>query len=379
MAIGSMGLALTMFLGDGAQKVLWADLADLLGSWVLVNPDAGPDMELFKTRMTPFFTTEDLNHLKVNLKMARLVSPAFFNKQVLVQSKEKQGRMSLDAITEGLGREKIFQPIKGQGLSDSAYNAQSWECMLTEKAMNMLGIRLDDNPSILIDGVQFKVVGIATPPPEANERFQQRVVVAYELARELWLQPGNIGVIIVAWKDTKDMGTIFDQIKKTLDTYRGPQTYIMSSSQFQIQSGRNIVNNFIVVGAAQSMFCIFIASIGVLNVMLTNVSRRTHEFAIRIAMGARQEEILTIVLAEGIFVGLIGATIGLIIAILAAPLIGNIMSKGIKEMAHLYPVISLKGLLLPLAVCGICSLVAGLIPALKVRKVDILSALRETL
>ena len=251
--------------------------------------------------------------------------------------------------------------------------------MLTEKAMNELGIRLEDNPSILIDGVQFKVVGIITPPPETNERLQQRIVVAYELARELWLQPGNIGVIIVVWKDTKDMGLIFDQIKKTLDTCRGPQTYVMSSSQFQIQSGRNIVNNFIIVGATQSMFAIFIASIGVLNVMLTNVSRRTHEFAIRIAMGASQEEILIIVLTEGIFVGLIGAAIGLIIALLAAPLIGHLMSQGIKEMAHLYPVISLKGFLLPLAVCGICSLVAGLIPALKVRKVDILSALRENL
>jgi putative ABC transport system permease protein len=153
----------------------------------------------------------------------------------------------------------------------------------------------------------------------------------------------------------------------------------MSSSQFQIQGGRNIVNNFIVVGATQSLFCIFIASIGVLNVMLTNVSRRTHEFAIRIAMGARQEEILAIVLAEGIFVGLIGAAIGLVVAVLVAPLIGDIMSKSIREMAHLVPIISLKGLLIPLAVCGICSLAAGLIPAFKVRKVDILCALRENL
>ena len=379
MAIGSMGLALTIFLGAGAQEVLWSDISDLLGSWVLINPDAGPNMELLKTRMTPFFTTDDLNSLKENLPIARLVSPAFFNKQVLVQSREKQGRIYLDAITEGLGEEKLFQPIKGRGISESAYNAQSWECMLTEKAMDSFGLRLEDKPSVLIDGIQFKVVGIVTPPPDANERIQQRVVVAYELAREIWLQPGNIGVIVVAWKDTKDMGLIFEQIKKNLDTYRGPQTYIMSSSQFQIQSGRNIVNNFIVVGATQSMFAIFIASIGVLNVMLTNVSRRTYEFAIRIAMGASQEEILKIVLAEGIFVGLIGAAIGLVIALLVAPVIGNIMSKGIKEMAHLYPVISMKGILIPLAICGICSLIAGLIPALKVRKVDILSALRENI
>jgi ABC-type antimicrobial peptide transport system permease subunit len=379
MSIGSLGLALTIFLGDGAQKVLWADLADLLGSWVVVSPDAGPNMELLKTRTTHTFNAEDFNQIKDKLKIARLVSPAFFDKPSLVQSKEKEARMSLDAITKELGNEKMFQPIRGRGLSDSAYDMLSWECMATEKAMNALGIELKDNPTIFIEGSQFKVVGIVAPSPQINERFQQRMVVPYRLASELWMQPGDVGKIVVAWRDTKDMGTVFDQIKTVLDQQRGPQTYIMSSSQFQIQSGRNIVNNFIVVGATQSLFCIFIASIGVLNVMLTNVSRRTHEFAIRIAMGARQEEILIIVLAEGIFVGLIGAAVGLVAAVLTAPIIGDIMSKGIREMAHLSPVISLKGLLIPFAVCGVCSLVAGLIPALKVRKVDILSALRENL
>jgi ABC-type antimicrobial peptide transport system permease subunit len=379
MSFGSLGLALTFFLGDGAQKVLWADISDLLGSWVVISPDAGPNMEILKTRTTYLFTSEDFDLIKEKLTMVRLVSPAFFDKQVLVQSREKEARVSLDAITKELGQEKIFHPIAGRVLSDAAYDLQSWECMATEKTMNALGIKLEDNPTIFIDGSQFKVVGIVVPPPQANERFQQRVVVPYGLARELWMKPGDIGKIVVAWKETKDMGPVFDQIKTILDRQRGPQTYILSSSQFQIQGGRNIVNNFIVVGATQSLFCIFIASIGVLNVMLTNVSRRTHEFAIRIAMGARQEEILTIVLAEGMFVGLIGAAIGLVVAVLVAPLIGDIMSKSIREMAHLVPIISLKGLLIPLAVCGICSLAAGLIPAFKVRKVDILCALRENL
>jgi ABC-type lipoprotein release transport system permease subunit len=379
MSFGSLGLALTIFLGDGAQKVLWADLADLLGSWVVISPDAGPNLELLKTRSTFLFTADDYDRVEKRLTIARLVSPAYFDRQTRVQSNEKEAKVLLDAITEELGKEKIFQPIKGRGMSDSAYGLLTWECMATEKTMTALGIDLDDKPTIYIDGNRFTVVGIVAPPPQANERFQQRVVVPYALARELWMQPGDIGKIVVAWNETKDMGPVIDRIKSVLDQQRGPQTYILSSSQFQIQSGRNIVNNFIVVGATQSLFCVFIASIGVLNVMLTNVSRRTHEFAIRIAMGARQEEILVIVLAEGIFVGLIGAAIGLVIAVLVAPLIGSVMSKGIREMAHLSPIISLKGFLIPLAVCGICSLVAGLIPALKVRKVDILTALRENL
>jgi ABC-type antimicrobial peptide transport system permease subunit len=377
MSFGSLGLALTIFLGDGAQKVLWADLSDLLGSWVVIAPDGGPNMELLKTRITPLFTAEDLEHVKTTVKIARLVSPAYIDMPVNVNSRDKGTRITLDAITKDLSNEKIFQPISGFGLSDSAYDAQSWECMATEKTMQALGLQLNDNPTLFINGQQFKVVGIVTPPPLANERFQQRVVVPYNLARALWMVPGDIGKIIVAWNETKDMGAVIAQIKTALDQCRGPQTYILSSSQFQIQSGKNIINNFIVVGATQSLFCVFIASIGVLNVMLTNVARRTHEFAIRIAMGARQQDILIIVLAEGIFVGLIGAAIGLVIAVAIAPILGGVMSKGIREMAHLSPIISLRGFLIPLAICGICSLIAGLIPALKIRKVDILSALRE--
>jgi ABC-type antimicrobial peptide transport system permease subunit len=377
MSFGSLGLALTIFLGDGAQKVLWADLADLLGSWVVITPDAGPNMELLKTRINPLFTKEDLEHIKESVTKARLVAPAFIDIPVIVQSREKEARITLDAITKELSQEKIYQPIRGLGLSDSAHDAESWECMVTEKTLEALGLQMSDNLTLLINGYQFKVVGVVTPPPLASERFRQRVVVPYNLARGLWMQPGDIGRIIVAWKQTKDMGPVFEQIKTVLDTYRGPQTYIMSSSQFQIQSGRNIVHTFIMVGAIQSLFCIFIASIGVLNVMLTNVARRTHEFAIRIAMGARQQEILIIVLAEGIFVGLIGAALGLVIAVAIAPLIGGVMSKGIREMAHLSPIISVRGFIIPLATCGLCSLIAGLIPAFKIRKVDILSALRE--
>jgi ABC-type antimicrobial peptide transport system permease subunit len=379
MSFGSLGLALTIFLGDGAQKVLWADLSDLLGSWVVIAPDAGPNMELFKTRISPLFTAEDLEHVKTTVKLARLVTAAFLDMPATAVSREKETRITLDAITKELSKEKIYHPSSGLGFSDAAFDAQAWECMATEKTLIALGLHYNDNLSLLINGHQFKVVGIVTPPPLANERFQQRVVVPYNLARGLWRQPGDIGKIVVAWNETKDMGPVYNQIRMALDQFRGPQTYIMSSSQSQIQSGKNIINNFIVVGVTQSLFCVFIASIGVLNVMLTNVARRTHEFAIRIAMGARQQEILVIVLAEAIFVGLIGAAIGLIIAVTIAPIIGVMMSKGIREMAHLSPIISLRGFLLPLAICGICSLVAGIIPALKIRKVDILSALRENL
>lgn len=377
MSIGSLGLALTIFLGDGALGVLWTDLEKLLGSWTVIAPDPGPERKILKTRQNHFFTQQDLEHLKDELPNARMVTPAVIDMLVKVRSQNRETSLHMDAITEELGRENVFQPIKGRGLSHQAYLGLSRECLVTEKMVEEFNLDLTQDPSLLINGHLFKVVGVTLPPPLHGDRFPLRVTLPYSYARTLWMGPGNIGIIIVAWHDTNDMHDIIEKIKYTLDNSRGPQTYYLSSKQFQIQSGRKIVKTFIVVGTTQSIFCIFIASIGVLNVMLTNVARRTHEFAIRITMGARQRDILLVVLAESICVGLLGALIGLLLAVVAAPIIGDLMASGIQEASQLEPKISLKGIIEPLLICGLCSLIAGVIPALKVRNVDILAALRK--
>jgi len=376
MTIGSFGLALTIFLGDGALDVLWADIENLLGSWTIVSPTAGPQGELLLKRSTYFFTQEDLDGLKREVVSARMVTPAILDMHVRVRTEKKEENVQLDAVTKILGNEDIFKPIAGRKLSDEAYAGLVRECLITDTMAEKHNIRADEGATILINGVLFDVVGIVNTPPLRGDSFPQRIVVSYTTARTLWIEPGNIGIFVVAWKTTEDMYDTLGQIKYVLDGIRGAQTYVMSSQQFQIQSGRKIVKTFIVVGTTQSIFCILIASIGVLNVMLTNVSRRTHEFAIRVVMGARQREILMVVLAESICIGLLGAFAGLVVAVVAAPAVAGLMSEGIAEAAQLQPDISFRGILIPVLICGLCSLVAGVIPALKLRKIDILAALR---
>ncbi len=377
MSIGSLGLALTIFLGDGALGVLWKDIEQLLGSWTVIAPDPRAGSEILKTRKSHFFTQDDFDQLRSELPNARMVTPALFDMMVKVRAQNQEADLHLDAITQELGREDVFKPISGNGLSKQAHLGLSRECLVTDKMVEEFNIDLKTNPSLLINGHLFKIVGITHPPPLHGDRFPLRVTVPYIYARTLWMGPDNVGIIIVAWHDTSEMNEIISKIRTTLDEYRGPQTYYLSSKQFQIQSGRKIVNTFIVVGTTQSIFCIFIASIGVLNVMLTNVARRTHEFAIRITMGAKQREILLVVLAESICIGLLGALIGLMLAVIGAPFIGDLMAAGIEEASQLKPDFSLKGILQPLLICGLSSLAAGLIPAMKVRNVDILAALRK--
>lgn len=334
MSFGSLGLALTVFLGGGALNVLWADLDELLGSWVVARPV--PDEHIMKTRLQPGFSGEDLSNLQEKVDIARLVTP-MFSLPMDVRYKEKSTFIAVDGITPALQKESLFQPIMGRALSAAAHQALSWECMVTEQALKEFGLDIDEKPIIMVDSHVFQVVGVVKSVPRNFTRFRTRVIVPYRLARSLWMEPGSVGNILVAWHKTDDMGRVIEKIKETLNHYRGPGSYFLDSTQFQIQSGKKIVNNFIVVGTAQSLFCIIIASIGILNVMLTNVARRTHEFAIRIAMGANRRDILLVVLSESIFIGLFGALIGLVLAVIIAPFLGDIMASGIQEASKLKP------------------------------------------
>jgi predicted permease len=124
----------------------------------------------------------------------------------------------------------------------------------------------------------------------------------------------------------------------------------------------------LVLLVAFALLALALSAAGVYGVMSYGVSQRTREIGIRMALGARGGDVLTMILGGAARVMAIGIAVGL----LAAALLTRTLDSVLYGVAALDP---LTFLTVPVLI-GIVGLVAGAVPALRAARVDPLESMR---
>ncbi len=126
-----------------------------------------------------------------------------------------------------------------------------------------------------------------------------------------------------------------------------------------------------VLAQAYTLFggiALFVAAIGLFGLMSYNVSRRTREIGIRMAMGAERNAVLGLVLRESMLLVAVGVVIGIAVAIGAGRLIAS-------QLFGLEPT-DAATMAAAIAVMATVAAAAGYIPAQRAIRVDPMVALR---
>ncbi|MEY3747093.1 MAG: hypothetical protein RL194_552, partial [Pseudomonadota bacterium] len=123
----------------------------------------------------------------------------------------------------------------------------------------------------------------------------------------------------------------------------------------------------LLLGAIASV-SLLVGGIGIMNIMLVSVTERTREIGIRMAIGARERDIMQQFLLEAIMISVAGCLIGLLLGIGGALLVNLLTGAAV--------VISSNAVATAFAVAAAVGIFFGFYPARKAARMNPIEALR---
>lgn len=121
--------------------------------------------------------------------------------------------------------------------------------------------------------------------------------------------------------------------------------------------------------AAVAAVSLLVGGIGIMNIMLVSVTERTREIGLRLAVGARQRDVLAQFLIEATTLATIGGAAGVALGIGAA--------LTIARFAGWPSVVSAEAILIAVGVSGLIGIFFGFYPARQAARLDPIEALRR--
>lgn len=238
------------------------------------------------------------------------------------------------------------------------------------------------NRGVLISGQNYAIVGVYSGTEMSDEEAQMASMFgemsSYQVqipkkAYEYYLIKGDdasYSILVTMKKGTRPdevTNKVLDKLKKSgsmrqQGSYRSFDTAILSKGIGKVLS---TITYFITAVAGISLF---IAGVGVMNMMYISVSERTKEIGIRRALGATQRSIMIQFLIEGVLLTFTGGVIGYFIGMILAYSIGSLMK--------IHVTVDLFTIVVAVGVSTLIGLIFSVMPAREAAKKDLIDILR---
>lgn len=344
---------------------------------ILFNPN---DNSFYETNR-PAFQNSDLELVR---HISGVESAEFEKQETNSTSFSALIKNKNQSIEAKLVKQTNSELLVGRNLSKADNLNRSRVAVINEELANDLYGTPENalNRGVLISGQNYAIVGVYSGTEMSDEEAQMASMFGemsnYQVqipkkAYEYYLIKGDdasYSIVVTMKKGTRPdevTNKVLDKLKKSgsmrqQGSYRSFDTAILSKGIGKVLS---TITYFITAVAGISLF---IAGVGVMNMMYISVSERTKEIGIRRALGATQRSIMIQFLIEGVLLTFTGGVIGYFI--------GMILAYGIGSLMKIHVTVDLFTIVVAVGVSTLIGLIFSVMPAREAAKKDLIDILR---
>ncbi len=325
-------------------------------------------------------TMDDLKQLELNVPDYEFVSAVSYS-----SGKVTNGTKSLDTAQLVGCDENYFTAVgskltSGRLLTADECTGGAMSVVIDQQVVNKLWGSSDTEvvgQSIRINNDSYTIVGVI----EASGFNSQMIYLPYPTLTTRVSGVASIDQIVGYAREDADMSTIADKTKNFLVKYYGiskeNQDYSVSITTMKsiVDELDTTMASFQLLMTTVAGVSLVVGGIGIMNMMLTNVTERIREIGLRKALGARSSDITRQFLLESVTLCIVGGIFGILLGYGGAWALAGLAS-GMAGIGQIVPVISPTAVGMATGICVVIGMIFGYGPARRAAKLDPVESLR---
>lgn len=312
--IGIASVVSVVALGQGSRERILADISGLGTNTIDIRPGTG-----FGDRNASRIQTlvaADAQAL-ASLPYLDAVSPGVQTSRT-ARYRNAEKIANINGVGEAYFRAMGYDMAAGMAFDARSVRQQAQDAVIDPNTQAAL-FENGENPVgkvLLLGSVPVRIIGVTAPKtsPFGNPDALN-IWLPYTTVMSRMLGSNTLRSITVRVKDGESNPAADAAITQMLTQRHGSKDFFTMSSDSVKQTVEKTTATMTLLISAIAVISLVVGGIGVMNIMLVSVTERTQEIGVRMAVGARQSDILQQFLIEAVLVCLLGGLLGIALAL----------------------------------------------------------------